>query len=58
MNTFEHKLLWFTQRYDSESHIKTKEQTYEDFMRDGPIFDDIPADILVDLYELIVNAVG
>jgi hypothetical protein len=35
-----------------------REQSFEDFMRNGPLVDDIPAEIIVDLYELIINAVS
>jgi len=58
VNTFEQKLAWFKQKTEGMQAPKsTRYQTFEEFMRDGPLDDDLPTDIMLDLYELIINAI-
>lgn len=58
VNTFEQKLAWFSHKNEGEQSPKnTRYQAYEDFIRDGPLDDDLPTDIMLDLYELIINAI-
>jgi len=33
-------------------------QKYTDFIREGPPGESIPADIMIDLYEIVLNAAG
>jgi hypothetical protein len=51
-------LKWFTYRHAHEGNTLTVEQTYEDFIKDGPLKDSIPADIMVDLYDCVMSAVS
>lgn len=48
--------MWFTRTSDSDSPKTTAAQTFEDFIHYGPVNDNIPAEILVELYEVIFNA--
>ena len=51
-------LIWFTCTNIQEGNILKAEQSYEDFIRDGPLNDSIPADIMVELYDCVMNAVS
>ncbi len=56
VNTFEHKLVWFTHTNGQKGGGTTIDQSFEDFIMNGPINEDVPTDIMLDLYELIINA--
>ncbi len=56
VNTFEHKLVWFTHKDEQKGGGSKLEQSFEDFIMNGPINEDVPTDIMLDLYELIINA--
>lgn len=58
VNTFDGCLKWFTYRHAQEGNTLTVEQSYEDFIREGPLTDSIPADIMVDLYDSVMGAVS
>ncbi len=58
MNSFEQKLQWFTYKHDSlQIKEPIREQSFEDFIKNGPLNENIPADIMLDLYEVIINAI-
>jgi hypothetical protein len=58
VNTNNNGLKWFTYRHAHRGNTLSFEQTYEDFIREGPLKESIPADIMVDLYDCIMNAVS
>ncbi|HJY63959.1 MAG TPA: hypothetical protein VJ455_07370 [Ignavibacteria bacterium] len=57
VNTKDGCLKWFTFRNAHGGNTITVEQSYEDFLKDGPLKESIPADVIVDLYDEIMNAV-
>jgi hypothetical protein len=56
VNTFEHKLVWFIHSPQIKNGNLRSEQTFEDFIMNGPSDENVPTDIMLDLYELIINA--
>lgn len=50
-------LLWFTFRHAHNGNMLAAEQRYEDFMKDGPLKENIPSDVLVEVYDVIMGAV-
>ncbi|HEY3251627.1 MAG TPA: hypothetical protein VGK25_10965 [Ignavibacteria bacterium] len=58
VNTFDGCLKWFTYRKEHGGNTLTVQQSYEDFMRDGPLKDSIPADIMLEMYDDIMSALS
>lgn len=56
VNTFEQKLIWSVHAAGFKNGNLRREQTYEDFIMNGPSDENVPTDIMLDLYELIINA--
>lgn len=50
-------LLWFTFRYANYGNMLAAEQRVEDYIKDGPLKENIPTDIMVELYDVIMGAV-
>lgn len=50
-------LIWFTFRFAHNGNILAIQQRLEDFIKDGPMKENIPADIMVDVYDVIMAAV-
>jgi hypothetical protein len=48
--------VWFSNTSDSGLPEITASQSFEDFIHYGPVNDNIPAETLVELYEVIFNA--
>jgi len=57
VNSYEHKLVWFRFNNEKQVYEKRIEQLFEDFIKNGPLDDDVPTDIMLDLYELIIDAI-
>ena len=58
VNTFDGCLKWFTYSHANGGNTLYVEQSYEDFVRDGPLKDSIPADVMVELYDNVMSAVS
>lgn len=57
VHTREHKLAWFIVDHNAVPDTRVVSQSYEDFVKDGPPFEDVPYDVMIELYEKILNAV-
>jgi hypothetical protein len=57
VNTFDKSLKWFTYRNALGGNSLTVKQTFEDFLKDGPLRESIPADALIEIYDVIMGAV-
>jgi hypothetical protein len=57
VNTFEHKLVWFTHNNELNNNDKKLDQSFDDFIKNGPVNEDVPTDIMLDLYELLIDAI-
>jgi hypothetical protein len=44
------KLIWYQK---TGNNLKEIPQTFEDFMKDGPVFESIPAAAMVEIYEMM-----
>jgi len=51
-------LKWFIFRFAHNGNTLAIEQTFEDYLRDGPLKESIPADVMIELYNDIMNAVN
>ena len=58
VNTVEGFLKWFTYKNGLGGNTITIRQSYEDFIRDGPLKDSMPADIMLELYDDIMSAIN
>jgi len=57
VNSFDGKLKWFTYRNALQGNMISVEQSYEEFIKAGPMKENIPADIMLELYDMIMGAV-
>lgn len=57
VNSFDGCLKWFTYRHGHNGNTVTIQQTFEDFIKDGPLKESIPADIMLELYDDVMSAV-
>jgi len=57
VNTFGGKLKWFTYRNLHNGNIIASEQSFEDYVHYGPLKENTPADVMIEIYQLIMNAV-
>jgi len=48
--------VWFIHINKTSSDKVSQKQDFSDFVREGPPNENIPADILVELYEIIFDA--
>lgn len=53
VQTYKGKLLWYTQVKPYYAGGGAKFQTFEDFAENGPPFDDVPREILDEIYDLM-----
>ena len=51
-------LLWFTFRYAHNGNTLAAEQSYDDYIKDGPLKENIPSDAMLEIYDVIMGAVG
>jgi hypothetical protein len=51
------QLLWYTFRRAHNGNIMAIEQKYEDFIHYGPMKDNLPSDIMVEIYDVLMGAV-
>jgi hypothetical protein len=51
------KLKWFTFRHALNGNLIAAEQRFEDYIKDGPMKENIPPDVMLELYDLIMGAV-
>jgi len=58
VNTFDGFLKWFTYKHGLGGNTITVKQSYEDFIRDGPLKESMPADVMLDLYDDIMSAMN
>lgn len=57
VHTKEGKLVWYyVNRKDPKKAAKTKKQSYESFLNNGPKNTDVPVDVLLDIYNIVVPA--
>jgi hypothetical protein len=56
VNTFEGRLTWFVYSKDTHSISISSKQEYVDFIREGPPGESVPVDVMIDLYEALLNA--
>jgi hypothetical protein len=56
VNTYEEKLVWFTRKNGRLENGSVYKQSYEDFVRYGPHDDEVPYDIMIELYEKLLYA--
>ncbi|GEM_PF-2523499 len=49
-------LKWFTFRNAHNAPMLAAEQSFEAYIKDGPMKESIPADIMLDIYDVIMNA--
>jgi len=57
VHTRDEKLVWFIVEHNAIPETRAIPQSYEDFVRDGPPFEDVPFDVMIELYEKILYAV-
>jgi hypothetical protein len=57
VRTYGSGLKWFTFRKQHNGDILGVEQRYEDYIKDGPLKENLPAEIMLDIYDIIMSAV-
>ena len=57
VNSFDGCLKWFTYRFGNNGNTVTIQQTFEDFLKDGPLKESIPAEMILELYDDVMSAV-
>jgi hypothetical protein len=57
VHTREQKLVWFIVDRNTIPERKVVSQSYEAFVKDGPPYDNVPFDVMIELYEKILYAV-
>src|SRR5205085_1735779 len=62
VHTFNHELVWYfvynkPHGFLIKSLVKKKRQSFEHFLGSGPKNNACPVDVLMDLYEVVVNAI-
>lgn len=50
-------LKWFTFRHALNGHTLAVEQSFEEYIKDGPMKESLPVDIMLDIYDVIMKAV-
>jgi len=58
VHTYDGSLKWFTFRHAHSGNTLTIEQTFEDYLKDGPLRESIPPDVMIELYDDIMNAIN
>jgi hypothetical protein len=57
VNSFDGCFKWFSYRSGHNGNTVTIQQSYEDFIKDGPLKESIPADYMLELYDCVMSAV-
>jgi hypothetical protein len=57
VNSFDGKLKWFTFRNALNGNLIAAEQRFEDYIKDGPLKENTPPDVMLEIYDLIMGAV-
>ncbi len=53
VHTFEGCLLWYTETYPAYAGGGAYEQSFTDFLKNGPAMSDVPKEIIDEIYELL-----
>jgi hypothetical protein len=56
VNTFDKKLVWFFFKESTKFYMNRKRQSYLHFLKNGPKDLNIPSDVMLEIYELLINA--
>ncbi len=62
VHTFNHELVWYyvynkPKGFLKKSGTKKKRQSFDHFLGSGPKNSDCPVDVLMDLYEIVIDAI-
>lgn len=53
VHTFEGKLVWYTLTYNPHAGGGAHEQSFTDFLREGPWVSDVPKKMLDEIYDVV-----
>ena len=56
VSTSKGKLIWLFTKEKPKHRVKRKTQTYLHFLKNGPKNQEVPVDVLLEIYQLVIDA--